>query len=838
LGRSLLEHSPFGAVPTALGNHYWVVLMDLDRYAVAGGLVLGMVCGGVLASMAWRLTRDAHRRLSVAPADDFSLNRISSRILFDVLGSWLVIKPSDIAAPSWRCRWRSKWLLTVPMSLILAILILSVAVPRAIEQRVLDELTRINGAPVTASRIEVSLNDREIHLQDVRFADPVDPSVERLRVGRAKARLRVPAIALRGIWHLEHVVLDDIRVDETPATIDHDEDMPSELPEGAANASRRGNSTGTVDLPLARHAPRIVNLVQYMSRVESMAAIGRRIAEVETSPTLASESWWERREALWALRSHLRGEQPRVVIDQLWVKQLPASWRLGPTASLRMEHLASRVPTDHEPTKLKIDAPAVAMHLQAALRLNGPGEVHDVRCQFSDLRLVELIGPVANEDRLTAYGGQLSINIEGHVLGDTIDLHAKATADKPRLRVLGQEPWCGVSPAVWNRGFVQFDSFTARFRVFGTWERPVLRVDQHQLRQQLKQQLAARGWSESGSESDQPEGASEAEVDLPRMAEDGSTAPAETQPAEHSTADPETLVDRSTSEVPPDLAASDMSKKTTTPVSANSDHAAVEAEADVLDTNAMPSHSDHATDPLLVSEPNEAGAPTAETAPPQPPVTAPRVSEQPLETASIDEPKAAVDNFSGPTPPTVNPLRPAKPAGQLSTSLPTEVEPTDIDASNSDSLNTYGIADSDANDKNDVDEPIALPESLAEDAPGLIDFDSGYDQSRVADIDQTAVDSAAVTENRMKNAVEPPKTRELPKRKQGRLARWSRSFSKGVRKLWSGSRDSDESIVSGTPPKVEGIDVPSPTLPDNEPILQAHRPTPQSDIRPWYRRLW
>ncbi len=845
VGRALLDHTAFGALPAALGDHYWAVLLDLDRYAVAGGLAIGMACGSILAIAAWRLTRDTHRRLNNFSPDVSFQAFGTAQIFYETLGFWLMIEPATATSasvdtpPRWRLR--SKWIIAVPLSLVLAIAVLGIAVPRAIKRGVLDELTRINAAPVTASRVEISLQGREISLVDVRFADPADPNIARLRIGRAKARLRVPAMALRGVWHLEDVVLEDVRVDEKLKAAGGAGLTTSESPDGTSDSDPSRNSAGTVDLPLKRHSPRIADLVQHMACVETTAAIGRKIVELEMPPIDTHASWWERRAALRSLRSRLGSKQPRVVVEQLWVKQLPASWRLGPGASLRIDRLASRTSDDDEPANLTIEAPAVAMRMQAKLRSGSQDLVHDVQCQFSDLRLVEWIGPVANTDRLTAYGGQLSLDVEGRVLEGTIDLHVDAVADKPRLRLSGQEPWCGVSPAVWNRGFAEFDSFSSRFRVLGTWDQPMLRVDQHRLEQQLKQQLAALDIRESGLDAIQPERSSDADTASPRMAEDTGTTPAESVlPVENSQLAAEETLAAGADGDESDLVSNDTIEVTPPPLDVVVDHSSPAAEAAPSIAETTPSYTDYSTNPLLASIPPPPATSLPGIVPPLPEVTVPRVSDQSLETADIAGEPEAADVAHASSTGLRNPLRSANLAPQQpARTTPAEEDPMDTNAPYNDTAITHELEP--GGEEESDDQQIALPESIAKDSPGLIGFESGYDQPGVPRVDSVAVDPIAIAEGISQETIEevvlPPITRDLPRR-TGRIARWSRNVATSVRKLWTREEGPNEDVAADTPRDVDNLDFSGVPPLDDEPVMQARRTTKTDDTRPWYRRLW
>jgi len=298
---------------------------------------------------------------------------------------------------------------------------------------------------------------------------------------------------------------------------------------------------------------------------------------------------------------------------------------------------------------------------------------------------------------LTAYGGRVSLDIEGHVLGDTIDLHAEAVADHPRLRVLGPEPWCGVSPDVWNRGFAEFDSFAARFRVLGTWEHPVLRVDQHQIQQQLKQQLAARGIHDFGSEAvSEPSG--DTGSGSPRMAEGTGTTPVETPSTEDSASAIGSLADTNASDEQ-GLATNEGLGNPSLPADTLPTDTTADTDVPALDAHATPPYSDHATNPLLASRPTSPGTASTETVPPLPlEVSESPTTQQPQETAGIEKPEAAVDIY-GSTTDHANPLRPLMPESrQPAPSLPIEAELSDTDIPDNELANTYGLDNLDTND--------------------------------------------------------------------------------------------------------------------------------------------
>lgn len=831
VGRYLLDRSAFGSLTASLGDQYWVVLMELDRYAVTGGLAHGLTFGGALASAAWKLTRDTHGRFQDVASNDFPRGRRTSHRLHHALAAWLNIEAvsdtSHEVEPAWNTPLRANWKMALPVSLVLGVVILGFVVPGIIERKVLDELSRFNNAPVTASSVDVSLHDREVQLHDVRFADPVNPDLERLRIGRAKVRLHSPAGALRGRWHLEDVMLDDIRVEQAVSLIDANSPAPSETHDDQVEPQLETNSTGTVELPLVRYAPHIAELVRQMSQVETTAAICLRMAELETFPEDEQASWWDRRVALREQRSRLGSNEPRMIVEQLWVKHLPAAWRLGPDASMRLSRFASQTSPAAEPATLSINAPTVSMQLEAALRCERPRQMHDVQCRFTDLRLAELIGPVTNEDRLTAYGGEVTLEIEGRVLGDTIDLYAKAEATHPRLRVLGTEPWCGISPALWNQGFAEFDSFESQFRLLGTWDRPVLRIDGHQLQRQLKLQLVSYGIE--APEGPQPAPAVAEEV-APRMAEAAEATPAETLPEEVSTAEPfAETPDVAQSQVPGDEAwpAND---------TAGGDYALddsitggipLEPQGEDEGTYTDPWYDDHSINPLLGSTPPVDAVAPEETLPLQPEEATPPGYEQPQVTQEVAPPAVEEDAYA--VNGIVNPLRPAG-------STPQDTTPALNEESDTSYRDPFDIYDYGQNETVGESQ-ITLPEAVVENGPGPINFEQGYDQSRVPQYDPIVPQHAPAVAEVARSTAE--SNDEDEPRRRGRIARWSRSVTTTVRNLWPGGDDADE--VASTEGPVEEIATSAAPTTDpleDDPVLQARRDNEVESNRPWYRRLW
>lgn len=840
LGQYLLDRSIFASLPAAMGDHYWVVLLDLDRYAVCGGLTLGLLNGTVLGVLAWKLVCYAQLRPQQPEVSTLLRRPRNFQRLHRALELWLNIDTADDSATGDEATMgsslRANWALAIPLSLVLAIAVLGYFVPRSIERNVIEELARMNGAPVTASQIEVSLHDREIKLQDVRFADPDDPEVERLRIGRAKARLRMPANALRGIWHLEDVMLDDLRLSSSPVMTGGSLPSASDSQDADVEPELATDSTGTYELPLDRYAPNIEELVRHISRVETTAALGRRMEQFDTPGDQKPKGWWGRRVASRELRSRSDSAQPRLVVEQLWVKQLPPSWQLGPAASLRVDRVASRWSEKDEPAHLSIHAPAVAMQLEADLRFGDASQAHDIQCRFTNLRLVELIGPVTSEDRLTAYGGEVTLEVEGHAQGDTIDLYAEVEAEHPRLRVLGQEPWCGISPALWNRGFAEFDSFESRFRVVGTWQQPVVRVDGHQLQRQLKHQLAAYGITEQAPEDAPPaEGAGEA---LPQMAD----APTEDFPValpEDNTLPAEPAADEAETYADVDTPSAEAPEESWLSGSSIPGAAVGRADSYASEQYEPLPYTDYSTNPLLGSVPPQQGlplpeqtpAPVTEQQPVEQPIEQPvAVESQPHEDAVLPE---AVAISPEAAPGVANPLRPATPATQAAPEYPTYNDPlaADTDSPYDAAPETY-----------DTEEPaednqFALPESVADNGPGLIDFEQGYDQSRVPPLDAEESKPTPRVEQVAQSTAEPPAAAQEP-RSPGRISRWTKSFTSRVRDLWPGGDDSEDALASDMNNDFIDRDILEADPMEDDPVFQARRDNEMESNLPWYRRLW
>lgn len=833
VGQYLLEHSIFASLPAALGDHYWVVLLDLDRYAMCGGLTLGSFSGIGLGVLAWKLVCNTHLR----SLRDESSNPLRTRRgfwrLHRVIEIWLNIDPDNHAAKSEETTFgaslKANWAIALPLSLVLAIVVLGYFVPRSIERNVMEELTRLNGAPVTASRIEVSLHDREIKLQDVRFADPHDPTVERLRIGRAKARLRMPANALRGVWYLEDVMLDDLRLSSSPAVTNRDLPSPGDSQDETIEPELATDSTGTFELPLDRYAPDIKELVRHMSHVETTTALARRMEQYDTPTDNHSSGWWGRRLASRELRSRTGSMQPRLVVEQLWVKQLPPSWQLGPTASLRVDRIASRWDENDAPAHLSIHAPAVAMQLDADLRVGEATQVHDIQCRFTNLRLVELIGPVTNEDRLTAYGGEVTLEVQGRAMDDSIDLFAEVETENPRLRVLGQEPWCGISPELWNRGFAEFDSFESRFQVLGTWQQPVVRVDAHQLQRQLKHQLAAYGITEQAPEAAQPvDGAEEV---LPQMA-NAPTEDAMLDLPEDNTPPTEPGLATGNDYTSSDVTSSDELEEPALSEFPLPDEMAAGTGSYAADEYDPLPYTDYSTNPLTGMVPPQQGLPLPQETLPPPAYEQPLAAERPpVEDAAPPEAMAATSPV---TTGLANPLRPAMPFPQSAApEYPAYADPLASDAGS-----PYGApTETYTSEEPVVDVQLALPEAVVENAPGPINFEQGYDQSWLPPIDLEESEPTPPVEQVAQSTAEPPVESKKPRR-PGRISRWTKSVTSRVRDLWPGGDEPGEELASDhTDQYGESVISGSDPLED-DPVLQARRENEFENSLPWYRRLW
>lgn len=164
LGRFVLDQTPVGQLLASLEDARIVALLGWDEFALAGGVVIGMVLSLLFGHAGYR-----------------------------AMAAIRESRPAQVQA-----RWlRPRGWFLAPCFTVLAAWVMWCVGGVLAERDLLGRLAEANGADVVADSVRLSLWTGQLEVNELRAADPRDLTRDRLRVARLRAQLE-PASLLRG----------------------------------------------------------------------------------------------------------------------------------------------------------------------------------------------------------------------------------------------------------------------------------------------------------------------------------------------------------------------------------------------------------------------------------------------------------------------------------------------------------------------------------------------------------------------------------------------------------------------------------------------------------------
>jgi len=213
LGHFLVHTAGLAGLVRAAAQTPVVALLDLDRYALLGGLPVTVVLGGALAwGAAWLIVRAREASARAAQASP-RMQRLAGNALVRALMRLAFggrAKPPTGAAA--RLFVRSRLIAGAVLVVLLVgayLLLVDALVERGLEAG----LAHLNGAEVNIGSAQVSLFAGRLVLEDVQVTDPARPERNRVQAARLEADLSVRALLTRRLV-VDSVVCETMRLDE------------------------------------------------------------------------------------------------------------------------------------------------------------------------------------------------------------------------------------------------------------------------------------------------------------------------------------------------------------------------------------------------------------------------------------------------------------------------------------------------------------------------------------------------------------------------------------------------------------------------------------------------
>lgn len=793
LGHLLLDETPLGGLLAQFAPPWLLVLLELDRYTTMGNLL----AGSALASAAARGAYLAMGHLAARRGHEVQRGR-----LWRPAGVPLAIALAALTAVG-------TWALG----------------PWFVAGRLLTELSRSNGAEVTAEGFELSPWDGTFALRDVRLADPAQLDRDRAQIAVASGRLSITAL-LRGYLHFDDLQLDGVR-----------HDVPRHAPAR----------------PFGRHIPRIEAVLAQPATLEPSDAILLREHLRNGSVVQARLEWLQAllahvedlseketatagRRAARAERSDLGHPAPRIAVATLRVEGLPYRSGFASKTLLEMQHVSSQPALLARPTTVRLVAPELGTEIEATLHLADDSPRHQVALKSFDVPLSSMFDGGRCGPHFLTRGGTLTLHGQGWFDRQRIAVSLDVDARDLDVQVVGADAVAGLQPATWNEGLRRLTELRANLSLAGSWSDLRLLVHEEQLVSQFKHQLRAAR-QHNLVRAIEAELAHSAETrptvaDRPAAGEAAAVDEPEGAPADRTDAANEVATQPPTEvrSAEPRYADLESAWPVTAQVAASTEERPIEAESD--DKHPASRHGKQRAERLYDrmvqgEQASEAGSDVCEGCTTLPtddpgtvvgyPVTTPAPQEYPSTSTPHFQPAAAEPSFAWSAPATGS--LPASAVAPTSAQSPPWPEPT---------------------------------------LPRPVNMETGYDHQGLPDT------AASLRELAARDAAAAAYEAEQDERGEGPLSRWTRTLANRLKEAWPFKRSGGESFPddpwsdprtspapSTTAPLPAGIAAAPPASPpappqfdafyadeadeSAEPVLEAQRESPLSRLQFWRR---
>jgi hypothetical protein len=517
-GYFLVARTRIGDGITLARDTLGLVLFDLDRYTLLGGIVVGLAVAVPITWLAIRAAGHLRQTLSIYGPhaegnDPANLNGMTRAVCCFLYGT-----PPQAARVIARPRMsrRARWLATgiiVPAAIGGA----AAGGPELVEHRLLARMSRANQADVDAGQMRLSLFDGMLYIQDLRFADPDQLDRDRLQVGYVTAVVR-PGPLLRGQVQIERLLLEDIRADAPrnlrarPNELLLQEFTPVSAAAQAALSAQAPQVEITAEdaaggLPLAQYLQdwhllgrRFDRLRLLIEQIERMAAVESAVAPVAPQAAGYAPLGYAQ---MRAMRCPFEHPAPQIAVAALRANMLPAEWGLGEAAALEITNLTTNPPLTGQPTKIEIVAPSLGAEVAIEMNLHRNGKKHLTQARTIDRNLSWLLNTSFVGRTLGVHGGRLQATAEGWLSRDRIDLPLEIELTDLSVHVLPGQSVAGVPAETWNAALASVGRMRTPAVLEGSWRSPHLFVDARQFAASYRQQLIAAGHAQLAQDMQQ-----------------------------------------------------------------------------------------------------------------------------------------------------------------------------------------------------------------------------------------------------------------------------------------------------------------------------------------------
>jgi hypothetical protein len=490
-GRYVLHQTAFGEWLAPRSDNLWIVLADLDRYVIAGGLFIGIALGltlgfAVAKLTAWMQHRFASLKEKVQAHETWK-NKLWVRIV-----CWLIFgspeRAKQTAAPT-------RWVRVSGVVVACVVLVPLAAagwyfIPRLSERAILYGMSMANGAEVNADQVKLSLSDGMLYMKNVQIADPDDLYKDRLRIAHLNAVVN-PGLLLRGHVEIEQVLLEGFSAD-VPREHRAEPYRP-ELPGFDKGAGR-------LKLPKAE-ALKDVSLKDVLKKGEDVNHRLELAQQIITKlEELTGDDERERQKgprpyylALREARCDFGNPRPGFAVRLLRAEDPAPQWGLGRSMSIQVANLSSDPKRLGEPTRVEIVDPEASLEIEAEFDLHRKNGKHSLSLEMRDQEITSLVGEHALGDALALQGGKFNVSGRGSVNSREIDLSLALAVQDVRLAADKNETVAGLPADVWCKGLAHLKNLEVSGRLYGPIQSPHVEIDVEKLAHEVKSHLGEIG---------------------------------------------------------------------------------------------------------------------------------------------------------------------------------------------------------------------------------------------------------------------------------------------------------------------------------------------------------
>lgn len=486
-GRLLLDETPLGAAVGRLGDGIFPALAGWDQYLVVGGAAMSSIAA-LLAALAFStLTVRLNRRweavlLSVVGGDGKPPERprpVGAALACVWYGPTKCERSLRRGAKPRRLR-RYGAAASLAASLALAAGAWSMAGSYA-QRELWRQLSVYTGTEVAAEATDISLWTGRFTVYGLHVGGPHATRQNHLRVAVAKGVLS-PGLLLRGKLNIEKLVLERIALGGNRRDAANDAASAAMgLRYERDAAARPGELSIQNELrhwpAIRRHLGTLERLVLAVEQLSRAEQVGRSNVEQQAVKS----------------RSDLGIYRPRVFVQQLRMTDPTNAWRLGEKSLVELKSISSNPALCDRTAELKVIVPKFGAQIELAFDSVNAGKAHALRGSAYDVALAQLVDGDRARRTLSVRDGRARLSAQGVCDSRRIDLQVKIDLEALDADVMCNERLAGISVETWKDGLARLGSFRGELRLSGPWSAPNLIVDQAQLVDGFRRQLALAG---------------------------------------------------------------------------------------------------------------------------------------------------------------------------------------------------------------------------------------------------------------------------------------------------------------------------------------------------------